>query len=114
MSQFDDLLAKYKQELGGTRDVSGIDETLLTAVTKALGPSIYNDDSSRVSCSDKTELDRVKNNFLIGKMGLKDGPNLDAALQEVCEQMGSSNRNKYRAIFHYLLVKKLGLESKFA
>ncbi len=114
MSQFDDLLVKYKEELGGTRDVSGVDETLLTAVTKALGPSIYNDDSSRVSCSDQTELDRVKNNFLIGKMGLTDGPELDAALKEVCEQMGSSNRNKYRAIFYYLLVKKFGLEAKYA
>ena len=114
MSQFDDLLVKYKEELGGTRDVSGVDETLLTAITKSLGPSIYNDDSSRVSCSDKTELDRVKNNFLIGKMGLADGPDLDAALKEVCEQMGTANRNKYRAIFYYLLVKKLGLEAKYA
>lgn len=114
MSKFDDLLVKYKAELGGTRDVSGVDEALLTAVTKSLGPSIYNDDSSRVSCSDKTELDRVKNNFLIGKMGLADSPKLDTALQEVCEQMGSANRNKFRAIFYYLLVKKLGLESKFA
>jgi hypothetical protein len=59
-------------------------------------------------------LDRVKKNFLIGKLGLEDGPELDAAMQNVCEQMGSSNRNKFRAIFYYLLVKNLGLESKFA
>jgi hypothetical protein len=114
MSQFDDLLLKYKEQLGTTRDIEGVDETLLTAITKSLGPSIYNDDSSRVSCSDQTELDRVKKNFLIGKLGLEDGPELDAAMQTVCEQMGSSNRNKFRAIFYYLLVKNLGLESKFA
>ena len=31
---------------------------------------------------------------------------LDAAIAEVCEKMGKSNKNKYRAIFYYLLVEK--------
>ena len=89
------------------------DDALFTAVTKALGPVIYNDDSSRVSCSDAEELARVKNNFLIGKLGLADGPELDAALQDVCQQLGTSNRNKYRAMFYYLLVEKLGQQAKY-
>lgn len=109
MSQFDDKLAAYKNEMGG-----GVDETLLSAVTKSLGPSIYNEDSSRVSCSDKGEMERVKQNFLIGKLGLADGPELDVALEEVCEQLGSSNRNKFRAIFYYHLVKRFKKEAMFA
>jgi hypothetical protein len=114
MSKFDDLLVKYKESLGSTRDVGSIDEDLLTSVAKGLGPSIYLDDASRVSCSDQTELDRVKQNFLIKKLGLDDSPALDAAIKEVCEQLGSANRNKYRAIFYYLLVKKFGKEAVYA
>jgi small subunit ribosomal protein S1 len=33
---------------------------------------------------------------------------LDAAIAEVCEKMGKSNKNKYRALFYYLLVEKFG------
>lgn len=113
MSKFDEAVAAYKAEMTGSLGMTNVDETLLTAVTKALGPSIYNPDSSKVSCSDQTELDRVKKNFLVGKLGLADGPELDAALKEACEKMGSSNRNKYRAVFHYLLVQKFGKASLF-
>ena len=109
MSKFDEAIEDYKTSLGGD-----CDEALLTAVAKGLGPSIYNVDSSKVSCSDKTEKDRVKNNFLIGKLGLTDGADLDAAIDAVCEEMGSSNRNKWRAVFYYMLVKKLGQEAKYA
>ena len=112
MSKFDEALDKYK---GAMSDIGATaDEALLTAVAKGLGPSIYLADASMVSCSDQTEKDRVKNNFLIKKLGLTDGPNLDAAVKAVCDQMGSSNRSKHRAVFYYLLVKQLGLESKYA
>ncbi len=112
MSKFDEALDKYKSamsEMGASAD-----ETLLTAVAKGLGPSIYLADASMVSCSDKTEKDRVKNNFLIKKLGCTDSADLDAAVNAVCDKMGSSNRSKHRAVFYYLLVKQLGLESKYA
>lgn len=79
---------------------------LFEKVTKGLGPSIYQQDSETVSCSEESELATVKNNFLIKKLGLEDGAELDAAIAEICEKMGTSNRNKYRAIFYYLLVEK--------
>ena len=41
-------------------------------------------------------------------LGLSDDPELDAAIKEVCEQLGSSNRNKYRGMFYYLLAVKFG------
>ncbi len=112
MSKFDEAIETYQ---GSLSDLGiKIDASLLTAVTKGLGPSIYNADSSKVSSSDSEELARVKNNFLIGKLGLPDGPDLDDAISSVVEQLGSSNRNKYRAVFYSLLVMKLGKESFYA
>jgi hypothetical protein len=111
MSKLDELISTYQSDnesLG-----LGLDSALVAAVAKGLGPSIYNDDSSRVSCSDQSELDRVKTNFLIGKLGLTDGPELDDALKAVCEAMGSSNRNKHRALFYAALVQKFGKESVY-
>jgi hypothetical protein len=111
MSKLDDLISTYTSDNDSLG--LGLDAALISAVAKGLGPSIYNDDSSRVSCSDQTEMDRVKANFLIKKLGLKDGPELDDAIKEVCDALGSSNRNKYRALFYALLVKKFGKESMY-
>ncbi|MCF1191560.1 DUF2853 family protein [Mangrovimonas sp. AS39] len=104
MSKRDELIEKYaadiKDKIGETADMD-----LLTKVTIGLGPSIYNADSSTVSGSDASEVERVKTNFLIKKLALKDGPELDEAIAKVMEQYGVSNRNKYRAVVYYLLVK---------
>jgi len=104
MSKFVEAVEKYAadlKELGVSYNAD-----LLNAVAKGLGPSIYNADSSLVACSDSEELARVKNNFLIKKLGLADGPKLDEALQAVCGQY--SKRQKHRAVFYYLLVEKFG------
>ena len=53
---------------------------LLTAVTIGCGPSIYNADASTVAGSQESELEKVKNNFLIKKLGLVDGPELMDAI----------------------------------
>ncbi len=109
MSKFEEALEKYTAEMKkiGVRP----DAELLRKVAKGLGPSIYREDAAKVSSSDKSELERVKKNFLIKKLGLEDGPKLDKAIDGVIEKFGKSNRNKYRAIFYYLLVKKLKQES---
>ena len=114
MSKFDEALGKYRESLASVGGSAATDDALLTAVAKGLGPSIYLADASMVSCSDQTEKDRVKNNFLIKKHGLADSAALDAAVSAVCDQMGSSNRSKHRAVFYYLLVQKLGLAAKYA
>ena len=90
-----------------------IEADLFKLVTKGLGPSIYKEDAELVSCSEKSELETVKKNFLIKKLSLKDDEKLDAAIQSVCEKMGTSNKKKYRAIFYYLLVKELGAEANY-
>ncbi len=91
-----------------------VNTDLLASVTKGLGPSIYKVDAEKVSSSDSKELETVKKNFLIKKMGLEDSPKLDEAIAAAIEAIGSSNRNKYRAIFYTLLVQDLGLEAKYA
>jgi len=86
---------------------------LLTKVTIGCGPSIYNADSSTVSSSDESELATVKNNFLIKKLGLKDSPELDKAIDSVMETYGKLNRSKYRAVVYYFLVKHFKKESVY-
>lgn len=104
MSKRDELIVKYAADL---KDKCGVkpDMDLLTKVTIGLGPSIYNADSSTVSGSDDKELATVKNNFLIKKLGLKASVDLDGAIDSVIEKYGRSNRNKYRVVIYYLLVK---------
>lgn len=112
MSKRDELIAKYAADLKDKCGVSA-DMDLLTKVTIGCGPSIYNADASTVSGSDESELATVKNNFLIKKLGLSDGPKLDDAIASVMETYGKSNRNKYRAVVYYLLTKHFGKESVY-
>jgi hypothetical protein len=111
MSKFDEKVAMYN---AANADLKlGLDEKLIAGVAKSLGPSIYLGDASLVSGSDQSELDRVKNNFLIKKLGLSDGPELDAAIKKAIDAMGSSNRSKHRALVYSLLAKHFGKEDMF-
>ncbi|MGF1447244.1 MAG: DUF2853 family protein [Pikeienuella sp.] len=110
MNQRDELIEIYAEDLK-TKCGQEPDMEFLRKVTVALGPSIYNADSSVVSSSDPSEVATVKNNFLIGKLGLADGPDLDAGLDAVFETYGRSNRHKYRAVVYYLLAKHFGKEA---
>ncbi|AMD85496.1 Protein of unknown function [Capnocytophaga haemolytica] len=113
MSKRDDLIAVYAKDLQEKIGEKNPDLAFLTKVTIGLGPSIYNDDASKVSGSDQSEIDRVKQNFLIKKLGLKDSPDLDKAIAQVLEKYGKSNRNKYRAVVYYLLAKHFKKESVY-
>jgi hypothetical protein len=112
MSKLDDKIALYTKSANDLE--LGLDDAFIAAVTKGLGPSIYNKDAESVSCSDSSELDTVKKNFLIKKLGLEDSNELDDAIKEVCQKMGTSNRNKYRALFYALLAKKFSKEDIYA
>lgn len=84
---------------------------LLTKVTLGCGPAIYNADASTVAATQESEIETVKNNFLIKKLGLADGPELDEAIDSVMDTYGRSERNKYRAVVYYMLTKHFGKES---
>ena len=112
MSKRDELIEKYadvlKNKIGVTPDMD-----LLRKVTIGCGPSIYNRDASTVSGSDQSELDTVKNNFLIKKHGLSASLDLDGAIASVIEKYGKSERSKYRAVVYYMLTKHFGLEGNY-
>lgn len=113
MGKFDECIELYTGEMKNKLKMKTVDVKLLTAVAKGLGPSLYRTDASKVSCSDKDELARVKKNYLLKKLGCKDSDKLDGYIKEVCKEMGSSNRNKYRAIFYYMLCKKVRKSSVY-
>ncbi|MEJ4087997.1 DUF2853 family protein [Galbibacter orientalis] len=112
MSKRDELIEKYEADL---KDKCGVtaDKDLLTKVVIGLGPSVYNADASMVSGTDQKELETIKNNFLIKKLGLSASEDLDGAIDSVIEKYGRSNRNKYRAVVYYLLVKHFKKESAY-
>jgi hypothetical protein len=72
MGKRDDLIARYAEDL---KNKCGIvpDLVLLTKVTIGCGPSIYNADASTAASSQTSELETVKDNFLIKKLGRADG-----------------------------------------
>jgi hypothetical protein len=110
MSKRDELIEKYaeqmKDKLGMTPDMD-----FLRKVTIGCGPSIYNRDSSTVAASDPSEVETVKKNFLMKKLGLADSPELDAGLKSVLDQY--TERSKYRAVVYYMLAKHFGKESVY-
>jgi len=113
MSKRDDLIAKYAEDLKNKCKINP-DMDLLTKVTIGCGPAIYNADSETVAGSDKSELETVKNNFLVKKLGLADSPALMEAINAVIDTYGRGERNKYRAVIYYMLTKHFGKEAIYA
>ena len=101
MSKLDDLVVKFAKDLESLDQK--VDAKLLRAVAKSCGPSIYRSDASLVAMSDPKEVARVKKNFCIGRLGLKDTPKTDEGIAAV-KKLYKKNR-KLRAVFYYLLVK---------
>mgnify|MGYP001274731382 FL=1 len=112
MGRRDDLIATYADDL---RNKCGMvpDMDLLTKVTIGCGPAIYNADASTVAAGQEHELETVRDNFLIKKLGLADSPALMDAINQVIETYGRSERNKYRAVVYYMLTKHFGRESVY-
>ncbi len=113
MGKRDELIAKYANDLKTKIGVEP-DMGLLEKVTIGCGPAIYNADAATVASSQEAELETVKNNFLIKKLGLADSPELMDGINAVIEQYGKSERNKYRAVVYYLLTKHFGKEAVYA
>jgi len=112
MGKRDEWIAKYADDLKNKCGMEA-DMALLTKVTIGCGPSIYNADASTVAGSQPAELETVKKNFLMKKLGLPDGPNLMEAINKVIEIYGKSERNKYRAVIYYMLTKHFGKEAVY-
>ncbi len=113
MSKRDELIAKYADDLTNKCKITP-DLDLLTKVTIGCGPAIYNADSETVAASDESELETVKKNFLMKKLGLADSPALMEAINAVVDTYGRGERNKYRAVVYYMLTKHFGKEAVYA
>ncbi|WP_375550970.1 DUF2853 family protein [Rhodophyticola porphyridii] len=112
MGKRDDLIAIYADDLKNKCGMTP-DMDLLTKVTIGCGPAIYDADAATVAATQPGELETVKNNFLIKKLGLSDGPQLMEAINSVIANYGQSERNKYRAVVYYMLTKHFGKESVY-
>ena len=84
------------------------DLALLTGVTQACGPLIYDPETETLSAAD---LPAFRKNFLVRKLALTPGPALDeglAAALEACESPAP-----YRAVLCYILVQHFGKQAGF-
>jgi hypothetical protein len=112
MSHRDELIDKYALELEEKCGVTP-DRDLLTRVVIGLGPAVYNRDAATIAASDPAEVAYIKKHFLIGKLGLTDGPDLDAAIEKAFDRYGRDNRHKYRAVVYYLLTRHFGRDAAY-
>jgi len=111
LSKFDSVIERCVKQMKEQK--IAVDQDLLEAIAKSLGPSLYNRDASLVAAAQKSELATIKKNYLIGKLGCKDDASLDKALDKAVKKIGKSRRNKLRPVFYYLLVKELGKEKVY-
>jgi len=113
MGKRDDLIEKYAADLKAKCGIDA-DMDLLRKVTIACGPSIYNRDSSTVSSGSTPELETVRNNFVMKKLGIDDEKKAMDGVHSAIDAYGKSNRTKYRAVLYYLLTTHFGKQGVFA
>jgi hypothetical protein len=88
--------------------VANADDAAIQGIIKHCGIALHSRDASFVSCTDKSERDRVRDSFLKKKLALSDSdPVLDQAVMEVCQKM-KADHDKSRVAFYYLLAEKYG------
>ncbi len=110
MSEQKEKLAKYKAEAEEQLKASGeskIDDAMLTERCNALRVLMNNRDALYVAGTDPSELETVRKNFIVKKLGIEDKAKGEATCKAVAEKMKSS-RMKNRAAFYYLCAKALG------
>lgn len=84
------------------------DDDAIKGIVRYCGIALHKRDSALVSFSDKTEVDRVKNNFLKKKLALTSSDEeMDAALAEVRTTL-AGDRTKNRVTVYYLLADHFG------
>ncbi len=86
---------------------AGADADVVQKIVKHLGIALRSRDASMVSCSDKSELDRVTAKWCMKKLGETDAAAGDAVVKKVCDTM-KDDRQKSRVTFYYLVAKEMG------
>ena len=99
-SKYEDNIKKY---------ADGYNQAAAEKIVGHLGIALRNRDSSLVSCSDATELQRVREKWCRGKLSLAHtNDELAAAIGSVCETLAPEGGNKSRVTFYYLLAEHFG------
>src|SRR5690606_11773869 len=83
------------------------DEEVVGKIVKHLGIALRNRDSALVSCSDPSELERVRASWCGKKLGVTDEARCNEAIEKACQAM-AADRSKGRVTFYYLVAKELG------
>lgn len=100
------MTANYVEDIKRYRPT--VDEKAVAAIVKHLGIALKSADASMVSCSSKSERDRVRESWLKKKLALTaDDATLDKAILDVCAAMKGESK-KARVTFYYLLADNLG------
>ncbi|MEZ5870617.1 MAG: DUF2853 family protein [Nitratireductor sp.] len=86
---------------------AGASEDTVKKIVRHLGIALQSRDASLVSCTDPSELDRVREKWCMKKLGLTDEGKCNDVIAKVCEEM-KADRNKQRVTFYYLTAKRLG------
>lgn len=73
---------------------------LLARAAKVCGPSLFNADAETVAASDPTELETVRDNFVMGKLEVEDAEEAMNIVNQVAEEMTDFGGHKYRAVFY--------------
>lgn len=87
--------------------------SLLTQVTLGCGPAIYSTEFNTISSENPDDIEAIKSNFLMKKLGLRDSAELTDAIRSVLEVYGRGEPLKYRAVVYYMLTKYFGKESHY-
>jgi hypothetical protein len=83
-----------------------VKEEVVEALVANLASVINNKDAMLVGCTDPSERETVKTNFVEKKLGISDDAAAQEAVEAVCSQM-KEDRTKSRVTFYYLLAEKL-------
>jgi len=102
------MATKFTKEIEKLKNESdkldlGLSEELIIQVAEKLGPSIYSVDQKFVDANSKEEIERIKNEFLIGELKLEDTPSLYDVIYEILEKLELLKNKKYRVLVYALL-----------
>jgi len=94
---------------------AGADEDVVKKLYNRLRLAIQNRDASTVACSQKSELETIRDGFCKKTLGL-DAKHSDdeimGVLEKVCEEMKEDGGNKHRIPYYYLVAKHTGTLDK--
>ena len=110
MADYEDHLAKIQEY------DSGADEDVVKKLYNRLRLTLSNRDAATVACSDKAELETVRDGFCKKTLELDSAGHDDDAimsvLEKVCQEMSAEKSGKPRMAYYYLVAKHTGTLDK--